>query len=207
MKTTSSDPQGKAAEKSLSDSGTQPQYRFTRQPVKYHRYHNIGTRLSNPECTKKQPATPKRANHRSAENSRSSSPDPGSQRFLQNLEGHREIIHQAHQVTTTAEVNVPLSPREVVQYMLGVDSTVTSPGAAVSPSTMERSTQDMTRWSQADLNVNLNNNRHSVGQNDIHHPCPKTISAEHSITSPAQKILSSLKLRRSHSEKEEQLFV
>ncbi|XP_007572394.1 GEM-interacting protein isoform X1 [Poecilia formosa] len=205
MKATSSNPQGKAAGISSSDSGTQPHYRFTRQPVKHHRFQNLGTRFSNPDCATKQPATPKRANYRSANNSRSSSPDPGSQRFLQNLEGHCDIIQQPHRVTTTAEgtVNVPLSPREVAQYMLGVDSTATSPGAALSSSTTERSTQETTRWSRADHNVNLN----SAGQNRIHHPCPRTSSAEHNLTSPAQKILSSLKLRRSHSEKEEQLFV
>ncbi|XP_043955580.1 GEM-interacting protein isoform X2 [Gambusia affinis] len=205
MKASSSNPQGKAAGKSSSDSGTQPHYRFTRQPVKHHRFQNLGPRFSNPDCATKQPATPKRANYRSANNSRNSSPDPGSQRFLQNVEGHCDIIQQSHQVTTTAEgtVNVPPSPREVVQYMLGVDSTATSPGATLSSRTTERSTKEMTRWSQADHNVNLN----SVGQNRIHYPCPRTSSAEHNLTSPAQKILSSLKLRRSHSEKEEQLFV
>ncbi|MEQ2215558.1 hypothetical protein XENOCAPTIV_002621, partial [Xenoophorus captivus] len=153
------------------------------------------------------PATPKRVSHRSADNSSSSSPEPGSQSILQNLEGHYEIIQQPHHVTTMAEgkVDVPLSPREVVQYMLGVDTTVTSPGDAIPSSTTERSPHEMTRWRQADNNANLNSNRHSVGQNRIHYP--KTISAEHHLTSPAQKILSSLKLRRSHSEKEEQLFV
>ncbi|KAK5612242.1 hypothetical protein CRENBAI_018759 [Crenichthys baileyi] len=207
MRATSSDSQGKAAGKSSSDSDTQPHYRFTRQPVKYHRYHNVGTRFSNPDFATSQPATPKRVGRWSADKSSSSSPEPGSQSVLQNLEGHCEIIQQPHQVTTTAEgkVDVPLSPREVVQYMLGVDTTVTSPGDAVPSSTTERSPHEMTRWGQADNNANLNSNRHSVGQNRIQYP--KTISAEHHLTSPAQKILSSLKLRRSHSEKEEQLFV
>ncbi|KAM4535585.1 GEM-interacting protein isoform 1-T1 [Fundulus diaphanus] len=209
MRATSSDPQGKAAGKASSDSGTQPHHRLTRQHVKYHRYHNAGTRFSNTDCATRQPATPKWADHRSGDNSCSSSPELGSQRFLQNSEDRCEIIQQPHQVTTTAvgQVDVPLSPREVVQYMLGVDSTVTSPAAAVSSSTTERSTQEVTRWSQADHNVNFSNNQHSVGQNRIHYPCPKAVSAEHTVTSPAQKILSTLKLRRSHSEKEEQLFV
>ncbi|XP_015243908.1 PREDICTED: GEM-interacting protein isoform X1 [Cyprinodon variegatus] len=209
MRSTACDPQGEAAGKTSLDSGTQPHHRFTRQPVKYHRYHNVGARFSNSDCVTRQPATPKRGSHRSACNSRSSSPELGSQRFLQSLEGQFEIIQQPYQVTTTAEgdVNIPLSPREVAQYMLGMDSTVLSSATLVSSTSTERSPQEVTRWSQANHNVNLNNNRHCVGMNCTHYACPKTPSAERNLTSPAQKILSSLKLRRSHSEKEEQLFV
>uniref|UniRef100_A0A3B4WEY6 GEM interacting protein n=1 Tax=Seriola lalandi dorsalis TaxID=1841481 RepID=A0A3B4WEY6_SERLL len=63
-----------------SDLGTQPRYRFTRQPVKYHRHHNPGTRLPNPGRAARQPAAPVRSRPGSADSSRSSSPEPGTQR-------------------------------------------------------------------------------------------------------------------------------
>ncbi|XP_061568180.1 GEM-interacting protein isoform X2 [Cololabis saira] len=187
-----------------SDTVSQPQYRLTRQPVKYHRHHNAGTRLPNPGCTARQPTTPPKGCQRSADSSGSSSPELGTQRRLQNFSAHCDNTQQLHQVKAGSEdkMDVPLSPREVAQYMLGLDA---SPALSSKPA--QTSAQNVaTRW-QAEHNTNLNNNRTSPGQSHVLFPSPKTIRLEHTQTSPAQKILSGLKLRRSHSGKDEQLFV
>ncbi len=193
-----------------SDLGTQPHYRFTRQPVKYYRHHNPGTRLSNPGRAVRQPAAPVRRRPGSADSSRSSSPEPGTQRLSQNLDVHCENTHQPHQATsaTDGKVDVPLSPRDVVQYMLGLDSAFTSAATATSSSTTQESSQEVAAGCQlADLNTNMSNNRQSAGQSRAPCQSPKTLPIEQNLTSPAQKILSGLKLRRSHSGKDEQLFV
>ncbi|XP_069004990.1 GEM-interacting protein [Embiotoca jacksoni] len=187
----SSDLQGESVGDPTSDLGTQPHHRFTRQPVKYYRHHNSGTRLCNPAHIARQPAAPVVRGHpESADSSRSSSPELGTQRLPQTL-----AVHQVT-VATESKVDVPLSPREVVQYMLGLDSTLTSPEAATSSGT----TQELT---PADQSTNLTNNR----QNRPLCQLTKTISLDHNLSSPAQKILSGLKLRRSQSGKDEQLFV
>ncbi|XP_072225589.1 GEM-interacting protein [Leuresthes tenuis] len=209
MRSASRDRQGESVVDPASDSGIQTHYRFTRQPVKYYRHHNAGTRLSNPSCATRQSAALTSLHQGSADSSRSSSPEPGSQRLSQNLDSHFENTQQLQQVTTIAEskVDVPLSPRKVAQYMLGLNSTFTSPAAATSSGTTLRSTQEVATECQADQNVNLNKNRQGAGQCHVLCQSPKTVPVEHKLTSPAQRILSGLKLRRSSSGKDEQLFV
>ncbi|XP_023133725.2 GEM-interacting protein isoform X1 [Amphiprion ocellaris] len=204
-----SDPLGESVVETAPDFGTQPQYRFTRQPVKYYRHHNPGTRLTNPTRTARQPATPARGLPGSADSSRSSSPEPRMQRLSQNLDVYCENTHQPQQVTIAPEskADAPLSPREVVQYMLGLDSAFTSPAAAASSCTAQESTQEAAAGSQTDQNINLNSSRQRAGQSYTLCQSPKTVPIEQHLTSPAQKILSGLKLRRSHSGKDEQLFV
>lgn len=190
-----------------SNLGNQPHYRFTRQPVKYYRHHNPGTRVSNPGRAARQPAASARASPGSADSSRSSSPEPGKQRLSQSLDVHSENTRQPHQATdaTGTKVDVPLSPREVVQYMLGLDSTFTS--AATSHRTAQESSQEVATRCQAEQNIHLPNSRQSTGHSQALFQSPKTHPVEHNLSSPAQKILSGLKLKRSHSGKDEQLFV
>ncbi|XP_041813806.1 GEM-interacting protein [Chelmon rostratus] len=203
----SSHPQGEPVGEPDSNLGNQPHYRFTRQPVKYYRHHNPGTRVSNPGRAARQPAASARASPGSADSSRSSSPEPGKQRLSQSLDVHSENTRQPHQATdaTGTKVDVPLSPREVVQYMLGLDSTFTS--AATSHRTAQESSQEVATRCQAEQNIHLPNSRQSTGHSQALFQSPKTHPVEHNLSSPAQKILSGLKLKRSHSGKDEQLFV
>lgn len=203
----SSDPQGEPVGKPEFDLSTLPHYRFTRQPVKYYRHHNPGARLPNPGRTNRQPAAPARSGPGSADSSRSSSPEPGTQTLSQNLSARCEKTHLATDASET-KVEVPLSPREVVQYMLGLDSTFTSAATATSPrTTTQESPLEVATGCQADRNVNLPNNRTCAGQSQALCRSPRTRPVENNLSSPAHKILSGLKLRRSHSGKDEQLFV
>ncbi|XP_029364506.1 GEM-interacting protein [Echeneis naucrates] len=174
-----------------SDLGNQPHYRFTRQLVKHHRHHNPGTRLSNPSRATKEPAALARGRPGSADSSRSSSPESGTPQLSQNVD--------VHQHSTDGPGDAPISPREVVQYMLGLDSTF--PSTVTSSSTMQESCQEEAAGCQAGLNTSMSDNRqrlcHSL----------RTLPVEHNLAAPAQKILSGLRLRRSHSGKDEQLFV
>lgn len=206
MRGASSHPQEEPEGEPDSDLATQSHYRFTRQPVKYYRHHAPGTRLPNPVRVARQPAAPVRCSSGSADSSCSSSPELGTQRRSQNLDVHYEHTHQTHQATDAAEgkVDVPPSPREVVQYMLGLDSTFTS---ASSPSATQESPREVVAGCQADQNLSLPNNRPSAGQSRVPCQSPRTLPIEHNLSSPAHKILSGLKLRRSHSGKDEQLFV
>lgn len=191
-----------------SDLGTQPRYRFTRQPVKYLRHHNPGTRLSNPGGAARQPPAAARENPGSADSSRSSSPEPAAQRPPQRSDAHFENAHLPLHSDTAAEskMDVPLSPREVVQYMLGLDSTFASPATVTSSATTQGPCQEgAAAGGQAAVNPNLSGQ--SVGQSQAFCPSPKTFPTEHNLSAPAQKILSGLKLRRSYSGKDEQLFV
>ncbi|XP_037649187.1 GEM-interacting protein [Sebastes umbrosus] len=197
MRGASSNPQGEPVGEPDSDLGTKPHYRFTRQPVKYYRHHNPGTRLPNLERKAISPAAPARGCPGSADSSRSSSPEPGTLRLSQNLDVHFENTHRPHQ----AAVDVPPSPREVVQYMLGLDSMFTSAATTTPTGT----TQELV--ASGCQNINLSNNRQSAGQSQALCPSPKTLPVDYHLSSPAQKILSGLKLRRSHSGKDEQLFV
>uniref|UniRef100_A0A1A8AP57 GEM interacting protein n=1 Tax=Nothobranchius furzeri TaxID=105023 RepID=A0A1A8AP57_NOTFU len=202
--------QGKPVGELASDFSTQPHYRFTRQPVKYYRHHNAGTRLSNLDCAKRQLACPKKCYQGSADSSHSSSPEPETQRCPQSLDVHSKNTHESHQLTTTAEgrVDGPLSPREVVQYMLGLDSAAMLPAFATPSRTAENSSEEVATWWQTDPNVSQNNSGHGAGQSHmLWSSSPKSVPTEHSVTSPAQKILSGLKPRRSHSGRDEQLFV
>lgn len=207
MRGASSDPQGEPVGEPDLDLRTQPHYRFTRQPVKYYRHHNPVTRLTNPGRAARQPAAPARGSPGSADSSRSSSPEPGTQRLSQNVGVRCEKTHLTAANASESKVDVPLSPREVVQFMLGLDSTFTSAATATSPSTTQEFPRDMAAGCQADRDVNLPNNRQSAGQSRALCQSPKTLPVEHNLSSPAQKILSGLKLRRCHSGKDEQLFV
>lgn len=129
-----------------------PYYRFTRQPVKYHRHHNPAARLASAGRALRAAADSEPG---SGDSSRSSSPEHSERPF------------------------VPPSPCQVAQFMLGLD-TPGAQGAGPRP-------------------------RPSGGQS--HGSTGRTLPAETEPKSPAQKILSGLKLRRSHSGKEEQLFV
>ncbi|XP_076609076.1 GEM-interacting protein [Chaetodon auriga] len=203
----SSYPQGEPVGEPDSNMGTQPHYRFTRQPVKYYRHHNPGTRLPNPGRAARQPAASARDSPGSADSSHSSSPEPGTQRLSQNLDVHGENARQAHQANKAAgsKADVPLSPREVVQYMLGLDSTF--PSAAPSSRTTQESSNEVATRCQADRNIHLANSRQSTGHSQPLFQSPETLPVQHNLSSPAQKILSGLKLKRSHSGKDEQLFV
>ncbi|KAJ4921495.1 hypothetical protein JOQ06_014310 [Pogonophryne albipinna] len=200
MRGASSDSQGEPVREPDSVLVTQPHYRFTRQPVKYYRHHNPGTRLPHPGRAARQPAASERGCTGSADSSRSSSPEPRTQRLSQNVD-----TPQPQQSTFAAEnkVDVPLSPRKVVQYMLGLDSILTE----TSVSTGHESSQAVASGCQGSQNKNMSCNRQGTGQRPALCQSPKTFPVEMNFTSPAQKILSGLKLRRSLSGKDEQLFV
>ncbi|XP_074553518.1 GEM-interacting protein isoform X2 [Halichoeres trimaculatus] len=199
MRGASSHPQSEQQEELDPVLGTEPHYRFTRQPVKYLRHTNPAARSPNPFHTTRQPEAPDSHGHlESADSSRSSSPEPKAQ----DSDLHSENSCQPHQTSGASEckTDMHLSPREVVQYMLGLDSTFTSAEAVTSSALTQESTRG---GHHADLNENHSHNRTSVGQSQS----SKTLPNEHRLTSPAHKILSGLKLRRSHSGKDEQLFV
>lgn len=204
MRGASNDPHSEAQRESDLDSRNQPLYRFTRQPVKYYRHHNPAARFANPGRAVRQPAALARAGPGSADSSRSSSPEPGTQRLSQTSSVQCErtgLLTNA----SDGKANIPPSPREVVQYMLGLDSSYTSTATLASPSTTKEFPWKVAAECQADRSMTLPNVRQSAGQS--HAPSTKTLPVEHNLTPPAQKILSGLKLRRSHSGKDEQLFV
>lgn len=190
------------------DPRTLPHYRFTRQPVKYYRHHNPGTRPPNPGRAARPQTAPARGNPGSAGSSRSPSPDPGRERCSQNLGFQCEKTCLATG-TSESKADVPLSPRDVVQYMLGLDSTFTAVTTATSHSAPQPQEfpQEAGAGCQAAQNMNLPNSRPSAEQSRALCRSPKTFPVEQNLSSPAHKILSGLKLRRSHSGKDEQLFV
>lgn len=183
---------------------TLPHYRFTRQPVKYYRHHNPGTRPPNPGRAARPLTAPARGNPGSADSSRSPSPDRG--RRYQNLGVQCEKTCLATSASES-KADVPLSPRDVVQYMLGLDSTCTAVMTAPLPSTPQEFPQEAGAECQAAQNMNLPNSRQIAEQSRALCRSPKTLPVEQNLSSPAHKILSGLKLRRSHSGKDEQLFV
>lgn len=198
MKGASSHPQSEPQGEPGSVSGTQPLYRFTRQPVKYHRHINSATRSPNPFHTKRQPEAPDSQSHpESVDSSRSSSPEPRAQSLSQDSDLHGEDSCRPQQSSAASESNVRMSPQEIAQFMLRLDSTYIS-----------ASRQESTQAGQHDdLNVNHSNNRPSQGRGQTPCQSSQTLPHEHKLTSPAQKILSGLKLRRSQSGKDDQLFV
>ncbi|XP_037112626.1 GEM-interacting protein [Syngnathus acus] len=146
-----------------------PQYRFTRQPVKYHRHNNPRGRAAGQNRDPRRPAPPSVDAPGSPDSSRSSSPERAANGRSQSLD----------RAAGAAEDVAPLSPRDVVQYMLGLEP-AGDLGVSCAPIGAQRKALC-----------------HS----------PRAIPTEHHFTSPSQKILSGLKLRRSQSGKEEQLFV
>uniref|UniRef100_A0A3B3ZRL6 Uncharacterized protein n=1 Tax=Periophthalmus magnuspinnatus TaxID=409849 RepID=A0A3B3ZRL6_9GOBI len=170
---------------------SQPHYRFTRQPVKYHRHHgnhsSIGPRRSNPIPERE--SAPSRSCPGSADSSRSSSPDPWTQRPPKSVNSR---LPQQGVMGSEGTPNAPVNPREVVEYMLGLDSRF-----PVKVETAAEPKPDPNR-----------NHRLPVDKgHGFSHLSKPPIFMEQIVTSPAQKILSGLKLRRSHSGKDEQLFV
>ncbi|XP_076000231.1 GEM-interacting protein [Genypterus blacodes] len=180
MRGASREPQGEPDGESDSVLDIQPHHRLTRQPVKYYRHHTPGAQLLSPGQASQQQRGPLMSHPGSPDSSRSSSPEPGSQRLAQ----QSNLNLQHHQASVIAGND----PRDVVQDTLRPDTTQGSSGEAGS-------------GSGADLNTNQSNNSQGDAQGGALCHSPKT------LTSPAQKILSGLKLRRSHSGKEEQLFV
>lgn len=171
---------------------TQTHYRFTRQPVKYHRHHNPRTRLHSPGYASRQPGAPTRGSLESADSS--SSPEAVAQRPSHHLCAQSDKI-SVDAAASGHKADAPLSPQEVVKYMLGLDATVTSAATETPPYTTW-SPLEVTDGSQADWMM-----PRPLSQ------APKTFPAANSPSSPAHNILSGLKLRRSHSGKDEQLFV
>lgn len=204
MRGASNDPHSEAQRESDLDSRNQPHYRFTRQPVKYYRHHNPAARFANTGRAVRESVALARAGPGSADSSRSSSPEPGTQRLSQTPSVQCERTGLLT-ITSDGKANIPPSPREVAQYMLGLDSSYTSTATPASPSTTKEFPRKVAAECQADRSMTLPNMRQNAGQS--HAPSTKTIPVEHNLTPPAQKILSGLKLRRSHSGKDEQLFV
>lgn len=201
MRGASNDPHGEPPRESDLDPRNQPHYyRFTRQPVKYHRHQNPAARFASAGRAVRQPAEPQRADPGSADSSRSSSPEPRAERLPQ----ASSVQSEQTCLLTDAPASVPPSPREVVQYMLGLDTPCTPAAGAASPRTTGHFPRNI-KDEQAGRSMTLPNLRQSVGLS--HESSVRTLPAEHNVTSPAQKILSGLKLRRSHSGKDEQLFV
>ncbi|XP_068192401.1 GEM-interacting protein isoform X2 [Antennarius striatus] len=198
----SSDPQCQLVGEPCSDVGTQPHYRFTRQPVKYHRHHNPGTRLTNPGPVVRPPAIPVTGGPGSPESSHSSSPEPEMQRPYQNLVQCEKT--QQDTIATISKADIPLSPREVVEYMLRLDAPLSSGVTAPPTSRTQNYSQEVIVGCQADPVMSMDSNR--LSSERFPTLCP-SLPAERNQPSPAQKVLSSLKLRRSQSGKDEQLFV
>lgn len=183
------------------DLKAEPHYRFTRQPVKYYRHQSPATRLSNLGHVDTHAAAPARDSPGSADSSRSSSPEPSTQRLSQNI-GAQCVKTQPDAEASENKADTSPSPREVVQYMLGLDMSVTSAAAETSGNITQESPREMATRGQADGNMN----RLRAGLSRVPCQLPKTLPFEHNPNSPA-RILSGLKLRRSHSGKDEQLFV
>ncbi|XP_068606368.1 GEM-interacting protein [Brachionichthys hirsutus] len=183
------------------DLETQPHYRFTRQPVKYYRHHNPGARLPKPGCVVRPPAAPARGGLESPDSSHSSSPEQEMKRLYQNLL-QCEKTQQAHQdtVASISKADIPPSPREVVEYMLGLDAPLVS--GVLSPSTCI--TQELMAGCQASQIVQMSSDRQSSAH--VRTLC-QSLPVERHQPSPAQIVLSGLKLKRSQSGKDEQLFV
>ncbi|XP_056143814.1 GEM-interacting protein isoform X2 [Lampris incognitus] len=184
-------------------TGTQPAYQFKNQ-----RHPTPGTRLRNagPGAVKPNPAAlsteaPERSRPGSADSSRSSSPEPGTQGHAHQLDVSCEPAHSLGQASFTkgSKADNPASPKEVAQYMLGLDTT--------SMASTNTRLSNPTQGSESQANPNINQSNNSAGQGRALCHTPKRLPGEQTLSAPAQKILSGLKLRRSHSGKDEQLFV
>ncbi|CAL8273688.1 unnamed protein product [Lota lota] len=188
---------------------THSYYSFTRQPVKYQRHSTPGTGRPRPW-----------SRHPSAGGSDTEAQSGGSREPENPEEGTPDAQNLGVDPGQGAD---PASPRAVVQHMLALDpvwTTTTAPAASVSstttsisttPATTPHSTRDSGSGSKVDLTtVNLSCGveaaGHAAGRAAMCQS-PKRLSGEQPLSVPAQKILSGLKLRRSNSGKDEQLFV
>lgn len=199
--------------------GTQPRSHFSRQPVKYPRQSTPGLRRSagttsagqlgeeEDDEEEDEDEERKRNQARSADSSRSPSPEPVSQRMrILRLELPPETT--AYHLLSQAGGHAPESqterektrPYEVPQGRLRAGTVVVEPsiaataGAYPTPSTGAQEAGLRSRSATlSQLNVNQSNNRQGwVGER-------RRLSGEEGLSGPARKILSGLKLRRSHS--------
>ncbi|XP_038845031.1 uncharacterized protein LOC120044453 [Salvelinus namaycush] len=202
--------------------GTQPRSHFSRQPVKYQRQPTPGLRRSagatsagqlgeeDEDEEEDEEEERKRNQPRSADSSRSPSPEPEpvSQRMrILRLELPPETT--AYHLLSQAGGHAPESqterektpPYEVPQGRLRAGTVVVEPsiaattaGANPTPSTGAQEAGLRSRSATlSQLNVNQSNNRQGwVGER-------RRLSGEEGLSGPARKILSGLKLRRSHS--------
>lgn len=195
--------------------GTQPQSHFSRQPVKYQRQPTPGLRRSAGttragqlgEEEDEEEEERRRNQSRSEDSSRSPSPDPGSQR-RRSLRLELPPETTAYHLLSQAGGHAPESqterektrPYEVPQGRLRAGTVVVEPsiaataGAYPTPSTGAQEAGLRSRSATlSQLNVNQSNNRQGwVGER-------RRLSGEEGLSGPARKILSGLKLRRSHS--------
>lgn len=177
------------------DTMTQTHYRFTRQPVKYYRHHNPRSRLHGPGFAPRQPGAPARGSLESADDSLGSSPEAGTQRPPHHLCTQSDEI-SADDAASGQKADASLSPQEVVKYMLGLDAALASAATETPPYPTWSPLEGGRDGRQADWTMTQ-----PLSQ------AQKTFSIANNPSSPAPKILSGLKLRRSHSGKDEQLFV
>lgn len=182
--------QDDAVEEPVVDMMTQTHYRFTRQPVKYYRHHNPRTRLHRPGHAPGQPGAPTRHSLEIAEDSLSA----GTQGPSYHLCAQSDQI-SGEGAASGHKADAPLSPQDVVKYMLGLDATFTSAATETPPYTTW-SPLEVTDGSQAGWTMTPPLNQ-----------APKTFPTANNPSSPAHMILSGLKLRRSQSGRDEQLFV
>ncbi|XP_041736834.1 GEM-interacting protein-like isoform X1 [Coregonus clupeaformis] len=199
--------------------GTQLWSHFSRQPVKYQRQPTPGLRrsagttragqLGEEEEEDEEEEERRRNQSRSAGSSRSPSLDPGSQR-RRSL--RLELPPTAHHLLNQPGGHAPLSqterektrPYEVPQGRLRAGTVVVEPSTAATtaveaeanptPSTGAQEAGLRSRSATlSQLNMNQSNNRQGwVGER-------RRQGGEEGLSGPARKILSGLKLRRSHS--------
>lgn len=202
--------------------GTQPRSHFSRQPVKYPRQSTPGLRRSagttsagqfgeeEDDEEEDEDEERKRNQARSADSSRSPSPEPVSQRMrILRLELPPETT--AYHLLSQAGGHAPESqterektrPYEVPQGRLRAGTVVVEPsiaatavaaGANPTPSTGAQEAWLRSRLATlSQLNMNQSNNSQGwVGER-------RRQGGEEGLSGPAQRILSGLKLRRSHS--------
>ncbi|CAL8265354.1 unnamed protein product [Gadus morhua 'NCC'] len=181
---------------------TEALYSFTRQPVKYQRHPIPGTRRPKPWSGPPSaggPDTEAQSGGGSLEPRNPEEGTPGTQDFG----------------VDPGQGADPASPRSVVQHMLALDPVWTrgaEPAASVStatttpPSRRDRGSGDRADPTAANVPCGVEGAWRAAGKAAVCQS-PKRLSGELPLSVPAQKILSGLKLRRSNSGTDEQLFV
>ncbi|CAL8286633.1 unnamed protein product [Boreogadus saida] len=181
---------------------TQALYSFTRQPVKYQRHPTPGTRRPKPWS-----GHPSAGGPDTEARSGGGSPEPRNPE-----EGTPDAQDFGVDPGQGAD---PASPRSVVQHMLALDPVWTAgaePAASVSaaattpPSRRDRGSGDRADPTAANVPCGVEGAWRAAGKAAVCQS-PKRLSGELPLSVPAQKILSGLKLRRSNSGTDEQLFV
>ena len=195
--------------------GTPPRCNFSRQPAKYQRQatpaaqrHSSGLRTGLPGEEVLAEATDRTQTGSAYSSSSSSSPEPGALSQAQligtALEPPRPSSHAGH-----VSEKQPGSFWEVAQGRLGLGAasmTSTAPTATMTNAKLSF-TQEEGLESQAasltGLNTNQSNNRLRVCERQPLRQSLQRTFAEQSLTGPAQKILSGLKLRRHNTGNDE----